>query len=42
MRERLFEACFESDITGLDERYVLTAVFVRSKVKGAKRINHPC
>ncbi len=36
--QRLFETCFESDIPGLDELYVLTTVFVRRKVKGVKRI----
>ncbi len=29
MCQRLSEARFESDIPGLDERYVLTAVFVK-------------
>ncbi len=38
MRQRLSETCFESDIPGLDERYVLTTVFVKSEVKGVKRI----
>ncbi len=38
MRQRLSETCFESDIPGLDERYVLTTVFVRREVKGIKRI----
>ncbi len=38
MRQQLSEARLESDISGLDKRYVLTAVFVRREVKGVKRI----